>query len=366
MSQPQHTHTLRQEIGFGAQLAMSALGEPHEIQPENNGGAVLKARMTSNPLASLRATSEWNSFPIFNGIPNTIPAGIRQIAIEVESISNPDAPAPQVFHLPGFFRGAEQARYYGVDQLTVTAPLVKGPIPNHPVAPDKLCYWWDFTDPTQVFEDVAGLIPAVDGGDISYIGDKGRAGFSIAQNPSQNPTYNTAFVNGLNVAENAIAGFPIQEIDWGGGLDGTVAGITVSCAVRAEFLGSVQNFWSMGPAVGNLFVLGLDGPGSGEWEMYWGAVGNSIESGKLGVIGEWVWMYGTIDPAGNTAFRVAGGSEVAGPTSPVPNVPAGSNTSITGIKGFHGEYHIWDFEFGASDKIDLIAYYDGKYGVMPF
>lgn len=367
MSQPQHTHTLRQEVGFGIELAMSHLGEPHEIQPENNGGAILKARTTSNPLASLRATSEWTSMQIFNGILNTIPAGVRKIAIEIESISNPDAPAPQVFHLPGFFRGAEQARYYGVDQLTLPSiPLVKkGVIPNHPVAPENLCYWYDFPDPATVFTDFAGVVPAGDGDTIRHVRDKGRAGFAMAED-FQNPEYDLAVVNGLNVAANPSGGFPIQDNDFLGSLDASVNGFSTACVVRAAQLAQLQAFWAWTIALSNLFVWQLDGPGSGEWEFSTVSSGSPILTGKAGVVGEWVWMYSAVDALGNYAVRVAGAAEVTGSGIPVPNLPVGATHVAFAMEGFDAEFMIWDKAFNASDKVDFISYVDGKYGVMPF
>ena len=115
MSQPQHTYTLRREIGFGLELALSALGEPHEIQVENFKGSIL-VRITDDPLASLRAESLWSNFAITPGVLTTVPAGTRKLAVEVTAVGSS---APTVFHVPGFFRGAESARYYGVDQLTL-------------------------------------------------------------------------------------------------------------------------------------------------------------------------------------------------------------------------------------------------------
>lgn len=115
MSQPQHTYTLRRELGFGVELALSQLGEPHQIQVENFKGGIL-VRITDDPLASLRAESLWSNFAITPGVLTTVPAGTRKLAVQVTTVGSE---APTVFHVPGFFRGAESARYYGVDQLTL-------------------------------------------------------------------------------------------------------------------------------------------------------------------------------------------------------------------------------------------------------
>jgi hypothetical protein len=366
MLQPQHTHTFRKEIGFGVELALSQLGEPHKITPENNGGYTLKARATNNPLASLRATSEWTSFAIFNGNPNTIPAGVRKIAFEITEISNPDAPAPTVSHRPEFFRGAEQARYYGVDQLTLPdIGLVKGAIPDYPIAPENLCYWFDFTDPSVVFTDYAGTILAGEGDTIRYVKDKGRAGYAVADD-FQNPEYNLAVVNGLNAAANPSAGFPIQDNDYLGSLDATVNGFSTACVVRAAQIGSLQAFWAWTIAINNLFVWQLDGAGSGEWEFSTVSSGSPILTGKAGVVDEWVWLYSTVDPLGNFAIRAAGEPEVTGSGIPVPNIPVASTFAGFAMEGFDAEFFIWDTVLDATDKSGLIADFDSRYGAMPF
>ena len=118
MSQTQQTYSLRKEIGFGVELAMSALGEPHQIQLEDQGGAYeLGVITTTDALASLRAQSAWTPLSVIPGVLTAVPLGVRKLAVKLTAINDPDAPKPQVFHLPGFFRGTESARYYGIDQL---------------------------------------------------------------------------------------------------------------------------------------------------------------------------------------------------------------------------------------------------------
>ena len=123
MSQPQHTYSLRREVGFGVELALSIIGEPHEIQIEDQAGAyTLAVRTSTDPLASLRALSQWTPFSITPGVLTPVPAGVRKLAVNVVSV-NSDAPPATVFHMPGFFRGTEGARYYGVDQLDSPGPV---------------------------------------------------------------------------------------------------------------------------------------------------------------------------------------------------------------------------------------------------
>lgn len=198
MSQPQHTYELRKEIGFGVELALSQLGEPHEIQIEDSAGAYdLKVITTTDPLASLRADSLWSEFNITPGVLTTVPAGVRKLAVEVTAINNADAPAPTVFHLPGFFRGAESARYYGVDQLTLPEPTVAGAFP---------LIHYDFADPSVLFQDLAMTIPVTANGQtVEAVMDKGSAGYhldapSVGAGPTlvEKPTYIASGLNGLS------------------------------------------------------------------------------------------------------------------------------------------------------------------------
>ncbi len=193
MSQPQHTYTLRQEVGFGVELALSQLGEPHEIQIENFKGNVFAVRITDDPLASLRATSLWETFDVNAGQLTTVPAGTRKLAVENVEIGGG---ATTVFHLPGFFRGAESGRYYGVDQLTLPYPAGVAPL-----------IWYDFTDASVMFQDLARTIPVTeDGQTVEAVSDKGTFGAHLDEPrivvPTVGkPTYQTVATGGRSALD---------------------------------------------------------------------------------------------------------------------------------------------------------------------
>ncbi len=178
MSQPQHTYSLRKEIGFGVEIALSIMGEPHEIQIEDQSGAyTLAVRTTTDPLASIRALSQWISFSVTPGVLTPVPAGVRKIAVEIVSI-NSDAPKATVFHMPGFFRGTESARYYGVDQLD-SPGSVAPPIPFFPNQAD-LEHHYDYTDINVLWQDTLLSVPiTANGQSILGVTDKGAGGVDL-------------------------------------------------------------------------------------------------------------------------------------------------------------------------------------------
>lgn len=189
MSQTQQTYSLRKEIGFGVELAMSALGEPHQIQVEDQGGAYDFSVITAtDPLASLRAEAAWTTLSVTPGVLTAVPAGVRKLAVQITAINNPDAPQLQVFHLPGFFRGTESARYYGVDTLLLPVPDV--PPPFGPDAPflANLELHYDFTDLSTLWQDEAASVRAMANGDpIARIDDKGTRGLNLLSSGGTTP-----------------------------------------------------------------------------------------------------------------------------------------------------------------------------------
>ena len=193
MSQPQHTYTLRKEIGFGIELAMSQLGEPHEIQIENFKSSYdLVVRITDDPLASLRAASLWEPMTITPGVLTPVPTGTRKLAVEIAAINNINASAPTVFHLPGFFRGAENARYYGVDQLD-------RPFTTMPFAANA-GFWFQTDELPTMWQDVAGTTPVavIDTDRAKRIDNMGTSGGFLG-NAAAGSKYVSTIGNALGV-----------------------------------------------------------------------------------------------------------------------------------------------------------------------
>ncbi len=166
----QHTYSLRKQIGFDVELALSALGEPHQVELDDQGGAYdLEVITTTDPLASLRAESAWSVFAVTPGVPTNVPLGVRKLAVQITAI-NSDAPKPIVRMVTLAHRGTESGRYYGVDQPTLPVP----PGPSIPQPPPTPFAWWDGADVSTLFQDTAGTVPTVSDNDlVRYMGNKG-------------------------------------------------------------------------------------------------------------------------------------------------------------------------------------------------
>lgn len=163
-----HTYALRKQIGFDVELALSALGEPHQVELDDQGGAYdLEVITTPDPLASLRAESAWSVFAVTPGVPTIVPLGVRKLAVQITAI-NSDAPKPTVKMVTLAYRGTESARYYGVDQPTLPVPVAPAGLP----VPFT---WYDFSDITTLFQDEAGTVPVTaNGQEVRHIANKGN------------------------------------------------------------------------------------------------------------------------------------------------------------------------------------------------
>ncbi len=84
VSNSRHTYRLT-KVGFGVEAALSPHGEPQSLEFDEKRGA-LRVIHTSNPLASLRAGSEWQELALPTS-PGTvvIPSGAAKLAIEATS-----------------------------------------------------------------------------------------------------------------------------------------------------------------------------------------------------------------------------------------------------------------------------------------
>jgi hypothetical protein len=232
MSQPQHTYTLRKEVGFGIELALSQLGEPHEIQIENFKSSFdIEVITTTDPLASLRARTLWKTLTVPTGVLTPVPVGVRKLAVQITAINSPNSPAPTVFHVPGFFRGAENARYYGVDQLD--SPIVL------PLFPLGALIHYDATDLSTLWQNTAGTTPVTaDGDPLQRIDNKGSIG-GFASRATANPEWDTDlnFAGGILHSGNnrLVQNFASQDFS---------GGYTLMSAHIPTLASLTQNWWA--------------------------------------------------------------------------------------------------------------------------
>ena len=82
--------------------------------------------------------------------------------------------------------------------IIVGAP---GPATLPPPFISDLQHWWDFTDASQVFQDVGGITPSGDGDPILRVNNKGYDGQPLIDAVSQ-LKYTEDLLPGINVGTN--------------------------------------------------------------------------------------------------------------------------------------------------------------------
>jgi len=115
MSISRHTYSPR-EIGFFVEAALSPLSATSVEWADNSG--TVEIYTTPDPLHTLRDIANWTKFtkPGSSGSFD-VPAGTRKVAIEATSVDANDQPSVVV--VSDGVTNMEQARLYGVDQLTI-------------------------------------------------------------------------------------------------------------------------------------------------------------------------------------------------------------------------------------------------------
>ena len=255
-----HAYSLRKQIGFDVELALSALGEPHQVELDDQGGAYdLEVIITTDPLASLRADSAWSVFAVTPGVPTAVPLGTRKLAVQITAI-NSDAPKPTVQMVTLAHRGTESGRYYGVDQPTLPAPVG----PSGPQPPPTPFAWWDGSDLSTLFQDTAGTVPTALNGDlVRYMANKG-VGASHALKTGVADTdvvWLENFQNGLGGIHCTVPAAQIGELidvsmTNGAWTQAVVASVSVPTDFPVVNVGAYKSFFQgFGVASGDCFVV---------------------------------------------------------------------------------------------------------------
>jgi hypothetical protein len=230
-----------------------------------------------------------------------------------------------------------------------------------PPALANLQHWFDFTDAATVFSDVAGTIPAFFNSDIRNVTNKGTDGQPMIDAGTV-PIYNTGAVNGLNVAGQAGSNFNSLGTTMLNG--GNAAGMSfgIVCRRILTAVGTLAPFsWDGGS---DFNLQGVTVPAIG-WRHRFTTGGGFINSNRLVTANEWIWYYGTIDAVGNYVAQVSGTAQVSGVTGYTP-VGINQALNLAGHTGQDAENKLWDRALTPAELVQLIAYYDAKYGVMPF
>lgn len=220
--------------------------------------------------------------------------------------------------------------------------------------------WLDFTDPSTLFQDVAGTIPVVNGSTIRRIDNKGF-------NP-QNPADATAT---MQYIENVIAGF-------------SVAKGTAPTTVQFDDPLIVNGIGPPGitlAAVGRIFTPGFEGlvrwgggaPGGettfrnivSDWSFRIGLPIVNINNIKPVVVGEWNIALISYGPNG-IHWDLSGTPGSGGPVgSPFTGLGPAGFLRLLEADSELTEIIWWDEELSNANRANQLGYFTGKYGAFP-
>ena len=353
MTIARHTHSPR-EVGFFVEAALSP-SSAATVEWNDNGGEV-EIYYTDDPLQTLWGLATWTKFTKPGSSGSTVlPSGTRKAAIECTS-HDPDDPSIGVIVQDGV-TNMEQARIYGVDQLD-RLPLLP--------ALGDLIFHYDFSDPTQVFSDVGGTIPAVDGGGIARINNKGSDPTNLLQaTPIDQPIYRTGVVGpaGRNCGEQ------------------NGSGTSLSASVAATY-----TFTATGNAFGAV-IRRRTGSAPGIASFLWTANRDIIFLPSTAVklemsftteviarteLDTWYLVYISKDALPGTVLDAHFGSpgpEVVEALGAAGTVTGPSSFSLlvgdVGIVQQMADFFMWETDLGASQRSQLRSYANARYGSLP-
>lgn len=231
-----------------------------------------------------------------------------------------------------------------------------------PFATDMVNFW-DPTDPSQVFEDQAGTTPASEGGLMRRQNNKGTSGLEVSESGTGVPTWKAAAdinaPNGLNYAQSTLgAGYFVTPyadgVDWS-------AGFTCAGAFAANGTGTLVAM-AYGSSAMNLQFVET----TGLWRIDVPGIG-FVNFGKATVDDEWIWMYCTINAAGDYAIRMSGAAEVVGSGTYSAPPQGGLSLWSPGGQIMRGAgTFMYNRYLTPAERPAVIAYFDQKFGVMPF
>lgn len=245
-----------------------------------------------------------------------------------------------------------------------------GPTPPFPtIAP--LWHWFDFADPATVFSDVAGTIPAVDGGLIRNVTNKGQDGTAILSpgGATQVPIYRTNFLNGKAVGDFNHVGQvqSIMSVAVPNGIDPSAEGLTIAAVARVNNspAGQGEIF-----AWGGSYRLNSNNPGIPGTDdvttLY--APGSTVLVNPHEKYAFYLF-YTSVDLANVEDFAYAspGPEFAADPTNPSSAILNGTSIEIHYISqaGDVAECFWWRGPLLASERAALEAYVTAKYGALP-
>jgi hypothetical protein len=259
------------------------------------------------------------------------------------------------------------------DGLTVVDGVAPAPPPpTSPPALPNLQHWFDYSDASVVFADLAGVVPITIGTNILRVNNKGFETDPLLDNQSV-----TAFpdwelgTNGKNVARNGGQGHSIITLNPASVNGSGVAGIFSWMAYKVNAIstnsgiaGSWNNF---GGATASYGVRG-----DGVTSQHRATVGTQFNNVKAIVTGEWVLAYTGNDTSNTGRYFVSGVAEVAVAETyvqipPAPGGIPGNSFTSAGPDGDTLMWGVYDRMLTPAEIALLIAFIDNELGTpLPF
>jgi hypothetical protein len=237
-----------------------------------------------------------------------------------------------------------------------------GPVGPTPPLLSDLFHWYDFTDPLVLWQDVGGTVPIVVGQDILRVDDKGTEGTPVLDDFPPGAVWEDDLLNGYP-GTLSTAGFPpnLQDALWPGASP-PGPGVTIFSVGRegyaSGFTPSNHYLQAGGPG-----VMGVEAdPTLGEWAGNLTGSPQATGSGRVITLNEWVW---------NMARGGATNTFEASGTPPVFDVgpfvaPIAGTVTLGQAKGSCMEVLVYGRELTGPEQALVVAYFDAKYGVLPY
>jgi len=234
----------------------------------------------------------------------------------------------------------------------VAAPIAPAALPGAPYD------HFDFTDNSTVFNENTGTIQAGQGDTIVRVNNKGSHSQNLIDNSGTRATYDLAQINGLNVA--LCTGLGVLSSNMILGLSGT--GYSFACVAQHTGVSTQQAAiqWEVNRTIQQ------DELGSGNWEASVNSGPTVLDTGVAVTDGVWVGTVFSFDNSILFAARASGGALVTATPASFFNPAAFEDFRVGLFDGQIAEVIVWDTRLSSAELLEVLAHFDGKYGVLPF